>query len=158
MEIADFAGYGIEVEGIDGEVAAGGVLLHRPEANIGGMAVVEVGPIVTKGGDLEGALCRIDHRHGKARPDKTGLIEDTADALRPGIGGDVDVLEGKAKEAITDAAAHKPRLMAMLPQLPGNPKGGMALGRAGQGDGFLQNRHGKACPGRINHAEPSGPG
>jgi hypothetical protein len=94
-------------EGVEGEIAAEDILLHRP-VGVAHRTVREG----AEGGDLED-LGAEEHVHqAEATPDDPGVAEDPLDARRSRIGDDVEVLGSLPDHEVADGAADNVGFMA----------------------------------------------
>ena len=103
--VDDLLGDGVVEEGVDGEVAALGVVLGGGVGDGGGVAAILVAAVGAEGGHIVGDAVQ-DHEHhaeGLAHANALGG-EEGGDLLGGGGGGDVDVFDGRAAEGIAHAA------------------------------------------------------
>jgi hypothetical protein len=112
----------VEVQRVDGEVAACGVLGLRAVDVVGQQAAVLVGRV-------RGVLRRAERRHfedvgadvdvhqAEAAADDVGAAEERLDLLRRRVGRDVEVLGREAEHEVAHGAADHERLEARLVQL-----------------------------------------
>ena len=93
-------------EGVDGEVAALGVVLGGVVGDALGVAAVLVAAVGAEGGDVVGDGVLEDEHDAEALADAHALRgEEGRDLLGRGGGGDVDVLDGRAAQGIAHAPA-----------------------------------------------------
>ena len=111
VEVDHLLGGRIEVQRVDGEVAAPRVLFQRPEHVVAQNPAVLV---LLRGAGVGAAERRHLHRIGaehhvhqaKAPADDEGAPEERADLLRARVGGDVEVLRRDAEEQVAHRASH----------------------------------------------------
>lgn len=108
-----FGGERVEKEGVDGEVAAFGVLGFGGELDGVGAAVVGVVAVTPERGDLDAlALARADDDDAEVGPDVRGGAEELCDLLGSGVGGDVVIGRVESEDLVADASAGKERAEA----------------------------------------------
>ena len=99
----------VEKETVDGEVAAGRILLGRTERDVIGMTAVAIRGVAAEGRnlDLAGAIRTLheDHPEGRADGPRPPPAERGADLVGHGVGRHVIVFGRFAQQLVTDAAS-----------------------------------------------------
>ncbi len=111
----------IVVEGIDGEVAAQGILLYgavevvvQHHAVGALLRLAEIG--ATEGGHLDDLASEPHVSEAKAPSDEAAVAEHRFHLLRRGVGGHVEVLGLPSEQQVANATAHQVGLVAALLQ------------------------------------------
>ena len=107
-EVQHVARVRIHHQAVDGEIAAQHVLARIGlEANLFGMAAVDVIVIAAKGGHFHLVEHVAHQHHSEVRAHPAGVGEEVHDAVGPRIGGDVEVF-GLARPAADRARSRPP--------------------------------------------------
>ncbi len=142
VDVVDHREVGDVVEqGVDGEVAAEGVLARRAVGVVAGdQQVARLGLLLARlgvaaeGRDLDrAALVEVDVDQPEAPADDARVREQAPDLVRPRVGADVEVLRRAAEHQVAHAAAHQVGLVAGVVQPVEDLQGVAVDVRAGDG-------------------------
>ena len=118
---------GVPEHGVDGEVAAPGVLRGAAEGHGVGVATVGVGRVLPEGCHLVRASVHHDRADAELAADRIGVGEEGLDLLGPGAGCHVVVARLAAQEHVAHAAPGEEGLVAGLAQAAHDALGAFAV-------------------------------
>ena len=120
MRVAPLVPQRVIGDGVDGEVAAGEILVERSAVLDHGMAPVGA-DVAPEGGDLVHHVRPVDHAdRAVLHPDRRGAPEEPLHILRPRRGGEVEIGVRIAEEGVPQRAADAPRFVARVLQHTGD--------------------------------------
>ncbi len=151
VPVPDFLFLRVVIEGVDGEIPAGGVLflaakdiVPQQHAVLGGnpgfvLLDFRLGRAGSEGGDLDEIGAAIDMDDLKAAADEAGAAKDLLHFVRRGVSGHVEVLGFPVQQQVAHGAAHHEGGVARFAQgagglhgAGGNPFPADAVGFEGQ--------------------------
>jgi hypothetical protein len=116
FHVIDDVPLGGHVQGVDGEVAPGGILLDGPKYDRLWPSTVHVDANLAEGGDIDGLIAHGDQANAESCAYQLSPRKCLLNLLRSSRGCNIQILGGKAEEVVPNASPDQEGLMASGPQ------------------------------------------